>query len=137
GIAYTKAELTAYMTTVGVFTLVAESRLKGDGGTEQTEESKAPSIAGFIIAQSNRKGMGHIITIDVLAEARRSGIGSSLLAAAEQRLRNINCHHVRLETAIDNVAAQKFYERHEYAIVKTIARYYSNGTDAFVLEKTL
>ena len=34
-------------------------------------------------------------------------------------------------------AALAFYKRHEYSVVKTIPRYYSNGVDAFVLEKEL
>jgi len=43
-------------------------------------------IMGFIVAEARRQ-TGHIITMDVLPEARRAGIGSSLLQAAEDRLR--------------------------------------------------
>jgi ribosomal protein S18 acetylase RimI-like enzyme len=44
---------------------------------------------------------------------------------------------VRLETAVDNLPALTFYKRHGYDIVKTMPRYYSNGVDAFSLEKAL
>jgi len=63
---------------------------------------------------------GHIITIDVLPEARRAGIGSSLLQAAEDRLRQAGAAIVELETAVDNAAAIQFYKRKEYFVEKTV-----------------
>jgi ribosomal protein S18 acetylase RimI-like enzyme len=92
---------------------------------------------GFIVAQANRRGIGHILTIDVPPTSRRVGVGSRLLARAEERLRASSCHSVVLETAVDNAPALAFYKRHRYCVVKTIPRYYSNGVDAFVLEKEL
>ena len=80
---------------------------------------------------------GHVITIDVSEGARRSGVGSLLLKSAEDRLRAAGSDAVGLETAVDNVAALKFYKRHGYAVVRTWPRYYSNGVDALVLKKNL
>jgi ribosomal protein S18 acetylase RimI-like enzyme len=73
----------------------------------------------------------------VLQEARRLGVGSQLLTAAEERLRKLKCNSVSLETAVDNQSALFFYKRHGYFTVKTIPRYYSNGVDALVLQKDL
>jgi len=123
GIAYSQRELAAFMSMRGAFTLVAID-----------SESQ---IAGFLVATIRRNGIGHVITIDVLKEARRLGVGSLLLSAAEQRLRKVNCHMVSLETAVDNDSALLFYKRHGYFRVKTIPRYYSNGVDAIVLQKDL
>ncbi len=120
------------MSAAGVFTLVAEETADREGST-----GKPGTILGFIVAQANRGGVGHIITIDVLPQGRRRGIGSRLLEAAEQGLRKSRCDRVRLETAVDNLTAQKFYERQGYAVTKTIPGYYSNGADAFVLVKNL
>jgi ribosomal-protein-alanine N-acetyltransferase len=144
GIAYTQAELKDYVTAAGVFTLVAETSSENaetadvdrNGGGEHGSLVDS-SIVGFIVAQTNRSGIGHIVTIDVLPEGRRSGIGSRLLAAAEERLRSAHCRRVRLEAAVDNIAAQEFYRRQGYAVTKTIRGYYSNGADAFVLMKDL
>jgi [ribosomal protein S18]-alanine N-acetyltransferase len=125
GIAYPRRELAAYIQRRGAFTVVAEKAVKPN------------AIAGFIVAESSRRGVGHIITIDVLPESRRTGLGSKLLEAAETRLRRANCHTVVLETAVDNASALAFYKRHQYSVVKTLPRYYSNGVDALVLERDL
>lgn len=129
GIAYSQPELAAYIRRWGSFTLVAESLEPAPAGT--------PQIVGFIVTEAGRRGVGHIITIDVLPAGRRTGTGSKLLRAAEERLRAAQCHSVFLETAVDNTAALAFYKRHDYFLVKTMPRYYSNGVDAFVLRKDL
>jgi ribosomal-protein-alanine N-acetyltransferase len=124
GISYSQPELAAYIRLLGSFTLVAETSNSGEA-----------RILGFVVA--NRRRQGHIITIDVLPEARRLGIGSKLLSAAEDRLRASQCTAVKLETAVNNMSALAFYKRHGYFVVKTVPRYYPDGLDAFVLEKNL
>jgi len=126
GIAYPRRELAAYIQRRGSFTIVAERAAKG-----------SHPVAGFIVAEASRRGVGHIITIDVLPENQRNRLGSKLLAAAEERLRKVPCHAVVLETAVDNAPALAFYKRHQYSVVKIAPRYYSTGVDAFVLEKLL
>lgn len=123
GIAYSRRELAAFMSMRGAFTLVVVD-----------SESK---IVGFLVATIRRNGIGHVITIDVLKEGRRLGVGSLLLSAAEERLRKLNCDTVSLETAVDNQSALLFYKQHGYFTVRTIPRYYSNGVDALVLQKDL
>jgi ribosomal-protein-alanine N-acetyltransferase len=133
GIAYSRVELAAYIRLRGAFTVVAEG-LRDNGAWAVASRSR---VLGFIVAQANRRGVGHILTIDVPPASRRFGVGSRLLATAEDRLRAASCHSVVLEAAVDNAAALAFYKRHDYSVVKTIPRYYSNGVDAFVLEKEL
>src|SRR5713226_3767762 len=71
-------------------------------------------IVGFIVAEAGSRSGGHIITIDVLPQARKIGVGSRLLRVAEDRLRAAQCHFVILETAVDNMSALAFYKTHEY-----------------------
>ena len=122
GIAYAKSELKFFMRRRGSFTLVA------------IDES-GRKIAGFIVAHAG--AAGHIITIDVVAAARRFGVGSQMLSAAEDRLRSMGIGVVDLEAAVNNGGALSFYKRHNYEIVKTIPGYYSDGADAYVLRKSL
>ena len=133
GIAYSRAELKLYIRRRGSFTLVAldASRVTFDPDPGKT------GIAGFIVAEPEHHGSGHVITIDVMATARRSGVGSLLLRSAEDRLRAAGSRSIELETAVDNVSALSFYKRHGYSVIRTFPRYYSNGVDALVLNKAL
>ncbi|HEV2470961.1 MAG TPA: N-acetyltransferase [Candidatus Sulfotelmatobacter sp.] len=120
GISYSKPELRAYIRHRASFTLVADDKKSG-------------KTQGFIVGHIGPTG--HIITIDVLASARRSGLGSALLSSAERRMRAAGCHAIGLEAAVDNVGALSFYKRHRYSVIRTWPRYYSNGVDALVLRK--
>ena len=130
GIAYSRRELSAYMRRRGAFTIVAEnSRAEGEANLGSA------AMTGFIVAEISRRYTGHIITIDVLPEHRRSGLGSKLLAAAEDRLRTAGCRNIELEAAVNNLSAIAFYKRHGYYIVATRSHYYPGGLDAFALQK--
>jgi ribosomal-protein-alanine N-acetyltransferase len=133
GISYSQFELKTYILRRSAFTLVAEEHLT----SELRGASDLDRILGFLVGDRTPRGRGHIITIDVRERARRFGIGSVLVQAAEERFRNLNCSVVRLETAVDNVEALSFYKRHGYSVIKVIPRYYSNGVDALLLGKHL
>jgi [ribosomal protein S18]-alanine N-acetyltransferase len=135
GMAYSRMELSTYIRGRNSFTLVAER--EGSPEETSTPTSDAASILGFLVAHSSPRGEGHIITIDVLPAFRRSGMGTSLLRAAEDRLRAKNCQAVRLETAVDNRAALSFYKRQGYYVAGAITGYYPNSMDALVLVKDL
>ena len=133
GISYSELELLTYMRRLRSFTLVGE---QGTSLDDRSDSSGSKAV-GFIVAESGPRQNGHIITIDVLEEARRSGLGSMLLKAAEQRLGESGCRAVFLETAVNNTGALAFYKRHGYFLIKTVPGYYSTGVDAFVLRKDL
>lgn len=103
---------------------------------------RAGELEGFIIAdrfrpRRSQQCMGHIITIDVLPEARRTGLGSRLLEATEQKLREAGCTYVSLETAVDNLAAMRFYKKHGYTGLKILPNYYLDSIDALLMGKKL
>jgi ribosomal protein S18 acetylase RimI-like enzyme len=148
GISYTRTELKLYMRRRASFSLVAvrqESEASADSPSlKKKEDLTLPAsglsdgaTAGFIIAEAGARARGHIITIDVIPSARRAGVGSLLLRAAEDQLISVECRSVELETAVDNLSAIAFYKRHGYSVIRTFPRYYANGVDALVLEKTL
>lgn len=143
GISYSRLDLAEYLRRPRAFSIVAELPqdgrpvVPGKGVLEESPAGVPGSILGFIIAEAGSRGGGHIITIDVLPGARKIGVGSRLLGVAEDRLHAAQCQFVILETAVDNRAALAFYKTHEYHVVRTIPRYYSNGVDALVLKKDL
>lgn len=118
----------------GSFTLVVTEDKTGAAAAIPSAQG---DVAGFIVAETDGRASGHIVTIDVVRTARRSGVGSLLLQAAEDRLRVVGCLSIELETAVDNLSALSFYKRHAYSVIKTFPRYYSNGVDALVLRKGL
>ena len=120
-LAYSRPELAFYLRRPGSFTLVAEAQ---------------PKVLGFVVAECRRKN-GHIITIDVIADARRSGVGSALLHAAEEQLLHAGVREVTLETPVNNDPAIRFYKKKGYFVEKTVAGYYSGQLDALVMTKEL
>lgn len=132
-LAYTRPELAFYIRRPGSFTLIAESAEEFGGAAEQAGQR---GIIGFIVAENRRKN-GHIITLDVVAEARRSGVGSGLLRAAEDKLAKAGTGIVALETPVNNLTAIRFYKREGYFVEKTVAGYYSGLLDALVMTKEL
>jgi len=120
GIAYPEAELRHFIGRRRAFTIVAEDA--------------AGVVAGFLIGHMQRD-YGWIVTIDTRADARRAGLGTRLMAAAEERLRTAGATAIVLEVAVDNLAAVNFYKRLGYTVIRTIPRYYLDSLDAFQMAK--
>jgi ribosomal protein S18 acetylase RimI-like enzyme len=135
-LAYSQRELAFYMRRPGSFTLVAESESAESRNNGGPPVETPVAILGFIVAETRRK-TGHIITIDVVEEARRLGVGSGLLDAGEEQLVRAGARAVALETPVNNAAAIRFYKQKGYFVEKTVAGYYSNQMDALVMTKDL
>ncbi len=74
-----------------------------------------------------------ILTIGVLPEARRQGLGRSLLLAAMHRAAENDARSLFLEVAEDNAAARNLYCSLGFVEVGRRRRYYANGDDALVM----
>ena len=122
GISYSRIELRYYIDRKSAFTILAEDQKK---------------LLGFLIADGDRRGFGHIITIDVDPKQQRRGIGTALIEAAESRLERAGCKSVLLETAVNNLSALSFYKRHGYSVLKTLPRYYMNSLDGLLMGKRI
>lgn len=64
---------------------------------------------------------GWVYHLAVDPAARRRGIGSALMRAAEERLRARGCPKINLQVGTDNQAVVRFYERLGYAIEPRIS----------------
>jgi ribosomal-protein-alanine N-acetyltransferase len=93
-------------------------------------------IGGFIVSSVNAP-LAHIITLDVAEAHRRSGMGSLLLTAMENKIGAQGVRTILLETAVDNDPAVAFWQRHGYRIEGVLKRYYLGRTDAYEMRKLL
>ena len=79
------------------------------------------SLAGFVTfgreseAYDQDAARGIVHNLYVRPADRSNGIGSALLAAAEDRLAALGVDAVALESMAENEAARRFYGRHGYA----------------------
>ncbi len=100
------------------------------------------ALQGFVIADHfrPRRGaqfMGRIITIDVAPQAQKSGLGTLLLAGAEEELIKAGCSHVSLEVGVDNQVALRFYKKMGYSVLRVLPRYYLGSVDGLLMGKKL
>ena len=79
--------------------------------------------------------IARLYSIAVAPEARGTGIGEALLAAAERHARTRGAIAMRLEVRADNAAAQRLYERRGYRRFGIRRRYYEDGARRAALRK--
>ncbi len=94
-------------------------------------------LIGFI-AGDQRRSEGHtiIVTLAVDPDYQRRGIGTRLLREVEERSAR-SVARLQLMVRISNLPALHLYRKLDYHIVETWSRYYEDGEDAYVMEKTL
>jgi ribosomal-protein-alanine N-acetyltransferase len=120
-IAYSRRELRWYLRLPGAEAIVAER----DG-----------QIAGFLLS-AHWEDVGHIITIDILEQFRRSGTGSALVQESETRLARRGVTNIEIETAVNNPAAIAFWNKHGYISRGILKNYYPGGLSAYAMIKSL
>lgn len=98
--------------------------------------AEAPRLLGFIVVHCT-SAAGHVITLDVHPEQRRQGLGAALLAVGERYCQRRGARMMRLETAVNNETAIRFYQRSGYRIARRIRGYYTRELDAWRMEKPL
>ena len=76
----------------------------------------------------------HIVSIAVLADYRRMGMGSNLLVEAmKQSVKHYDASECYLEVRVSNDAAIELYNKLEFMKVKKNYGYYMDGEDAWQL----
>lgn len=76
-----------------------------------------------------------VLSVAVVPDARRRGLGSRLMRAAEEASGERRCTVVRLEVSTENPGAVEFYRRLGYEVDGILPGYYSWGEDAFSMHK--
>ena len=111
---------------------------------QSLRDSEMPSFSLSIVAENGELTAGckgeiafksaHISELWVAENHRGKGVGSALLAEAEQLALDKGCHRIHLETRTEG--GRRLYERTGYHVFGTLANYV--GTQSFYyLEKPL
>jgi len=92
-------------------------------------------IVGFIIGIiyfERDSAVGHILTIDVLPEHRKKGIGLRLMQTIEEIFKSKGAKASVLEVREDNVEALRLYQKCGYRKIGRLEGYYGNAHGAYL-----
>jgi ribosomal protein S18 acetylase RimI-like enzyme len=102
-------------------------------GTVRLKAVSNGATVGFVIGDRRTGRLGWIASIGVHPDLRRQGIGRRLLLAAERALAT---SRVRLTLRRSNLAAFELYAGLGYREVDVWRRYYRDGEDGLVMERS-
>lgn len=80
---------------------------------------------------------GHVVSVAVLPEHRRKGVGNSLITQAAEAMKRYSAKQCYLEVRGTNQEAIILYKKLGFEITRTIHGYYADGEDAFVMTLNL
>uniref|UniRef100_A0A7J3ZMV0 N-alpha-acetyltransferase n=1 Tax=Fervidicoccus fontis TaxID=683846 RepID=A0A7J3ZMV0_9CREN len=81
---------------------------------------------------------GHVVSIAVLKEYRRRGIGSRLMVESMDAMKRVyNAKEVYLEVRVSNEPAISLYRKLGFQTIRRIPGYYSDGEDAYLMARLL
>ena len=89
-------------------------------------------VAGFLAARRVASDL-EILNFAVRGDARRRGLGTSLLREALAWARTFQAERALLEVRASNAAALRFYERHGFQITGRRPRYYDGPIEDALL----
>lgn len=80
---------------------------------------------------------GHVVSLAVLPEFRRKGVGRALLSAALEGVLEYKAKECYLEVRVSNEAAIRLYEGFGFESVRKMPGYYRDGEEALAMCKRL
>jgi [ribosomal protein S18]-alanine N-acetyltransferase len=80
---------------------------------------------------------GHVVSLAVKPESRRKGIATALIRSAMEGMQFYKAKQIYLEVRVTNDDAINLYKKLGLEISRTIGGYYSDGEDAYVMNKKL
>jgi len=80
---------------------------------------------------------GHIVSVAVVPQYRRKGIGEALVSKAMEGMRLYNAKQCFLEVRVTNTQAISLYKTLGFQVTRTIHGYYADGEDAYLMSREL
>lgn len=103
----------------------------------------AGKLVGYIMCKteygfSNFKKLGfvkkgHVVSVAVLEEHRKKGIGGAIVEEAIKGIKEKKCDELYLEVRCSNNEAVRLYEKLGFSIKQRLKSYYRDGEDAFLM----
>jgi len=93
-------------------------------------------VVGFVMGFVNGE-WGKVVTLDVLPERRREGLGRRLMETLEEKFASRGARACLLEVAVENRGALFLYAKLGYAEIALLEDYYGPGEDALLMMKKL
>jgi ribosomal-protein-alanine N-acetyltransferase len=94
-------------------------------------------ILGFVLACVETPTCAHVLTLDVLPDARRRKIGTSLMDTLHGKLKRRGIGASILEVGIGNIPAQRLYEKMQYQYLEILYGYYLGREDAYRMARVV
>ena len=76
---------------------------------------------------------GHVVSVAVMPEHRRRGVGTALVNKATEGMRMYGAKQCYLEVRVTNEEAIGLYKKLGMEVARTIHGYYADGEDAYVM----
>lgn len=92
-------------------------------------------LSGFGLRGLVKKG--HIVSVAVLSDYRRQGIGQALVTRALENMKVYKAKQCFLEVRMTNNSAIDLYKKLGFETARTVRCYYADGEDAYVMAKNL
>jgi len=80
---------------------------------------------------------GHVISIAVLPEHRRKGIGTALMEKVLAGMRASKTKECYLEVRVNNTPAVNLYRKLRFEASRIVHGYYADGEDAYIMSHKL
>jgi ribosomal-protein-alanine N-acetyltransferase len=91
-------------------------------------------VVGFMIYELHKSRL-HVLNFAVAPEARRSGVGTQMVAKLAAKLSSHRRGKVTLAVRERNLDAQVFFKSQEFRATRVLRNYYEDsGEDAFLME---
>lgn len=94
-------------------------------------------VGATVVLQRARTSVARLYSIAIAAHMRGRGVSAALLEDATQRMRDAGAAVLRLETRLDNIAAQHLFARSGFVQAGRKSGYYEDGADGLLYEKSL
>lgn len=100
-------------------------------------DDSGDGVRGYVLGTLHPGRRGRVASLAVLPEHRRCGVASRLMEALLERMRERDVEEVELEVRASNGAAIELYRELGFAVGGVKPGYYSDGEDAYLMERRL